>query len=97
MTRFNAYSTCEALFQHLEGAPMQDYIEVEWKNTPKFWIYKAYHASNHVDVLGEISTNAIEASVCKVKIKRGKGPKKELLRPKVFSIFHQVQDFFEVL
>lgn len=49
---FNPYNTWQALFQHLEGAPIHDYSEFEIKHAAEIDIFRAYWAPDFKNLFG---------------------------------------------
>ena len=49
---FNPFSTWQALFQHLEGAPMHDYAEFEVRYKVEIEIFQRYWAPDFKDLFG---------------------------------------------
>ena len=104
---FNPYSTWQALFQHLEGAPMHDYSEFEARHEAEIEAFRDYWAPDFRNLFGgqmRVGGRRIgggSLAIGEVKSEggensegeRGKTRMGERLQP----LFNPILSFFEVL
>lgn len=51
-SKFNPYFIWQTLFQHLEGAPMHDYLEFEVEEEAKMEGFRGYWAADSKNLFG---------------------------------------------